>query len=51
MAGQTPTPLFQEWFGLNRNLDSHFVDPQKLFLVFFFCGNRFKNVITRRVGK
>ena len=29
MAGQSPPPLFQEWFGLNRNLDSHFVDLKK----------------------
>ena len=48
MAGQTTTPLFQEWFGLNRNIDGHFVDPKKLFLVLFFRGNSFKDVVTRR---
>ena len=41
-------PLFQEWLGLNGNIDSHFVDPKKLFLVFFFRGNSCKDVVRRR---
>ena len=36
MAGQTPTPLFQEWFCLNRNIDSHFVDLKSSSLFSFF---------------
>ena len=31
-----PPPLFQEWFGLNINLDSHFVNPKNLLIVLFF---------------
>ena len=46
MAGQMPTPLFQEWFGLNRILNSHFADKK----VFFWGGgdSSFKDVVTRR---
>ena len=38
MAGQMPTPLFQEWFGLNRNLNSHFADKTVLHIIIFFGG-------------
>ena len=36
MAGKTPNPLFQEWFGLNINLDSHFVYLKKVVFCFRF---------------
>ena len=42
-----PPPLFQEWFGLNRNLNSHFED--KKVLLFLGGGDSsFKDVVTRR---
>ena len=48
MAGQMPTPLFQEWFGLNRNINSHFAD-KIVFIVFLGGGDsNFKDVVTRR---
>ena len=49
MAGQMPTPLFQEWSGLNRNLNSHFADKKVLHIFFGGGGDSsFKDVVTRR---
>ena len=36
-----PPPLFQEWFGLNRNLNSHFADKKVLHIFFFWGGGGF----------
>ena len=50
-AAQTPTPLFQEWFGLSRKLNSNFADNKEFCIVFFFGGISFKDVVTRREKK
>ena len=41
-------PLFQEWFGLSRRLNSNFANNKKFGIVFFFDGISFKDVVTRR---
>ena len=33
MAGQMPNPLLQEWFGLNRKLNSHLADKKFCFFL------------------
>ena len=48
MAGQTPTPLFQEYVSFSRNLNSHFVGNKKLCIIFIFHCISFKDVVTRR---
>ena len=50
MAGQTPTPLFQECVGFSRNPNSHFVGNKKLCIMLLFGGVSSKEVGKRRGG-